>query len=104
MDLEGRDYMTATGIGMELDTHTRTPYAEEWQRLLNEVRRKKEAKITSKKNKKKTKTAEESTLLLQTCLRIAVIVLTKLLFSSSKTNEQVTLLRNALMKTGLIRQ
>lgn len=54
MELEGCDYLTATGIGigMEMDTPTRTPYGQRWQELVAERHKR---KLENKANKKKQK-------------------------------------------------
>ena len=52
MELEGCDYLTATGIGMEMDTPTRNPYGQRWQELVAERHKR---KLENKANKRKQK-------------------------------------------------
>ena len=61
MELEGCDYLTATGIGMDMDTPTRTPYGQSWQELVDEKQRRvQENKANKRKQKQPRKIFKKS--------------------------------------------
>ena len=61
MELEGCDYFTATGIGMDMDTPTRTPYGQSWQELVDEKQRRiQENKANKRKQKQLRKIFKKS--------------------------------------------
>ena len=55
MDIEGCDYLTATGFALELDKPSRTRYGNRWAGLLAEARQGKEVKKKSKRKQRQPK-------------------------------------------------
>ena len=55
MDLEGCDYLTATGIALKCNKPTRTPYGQRWESLVAEANERKQVSKTSTRKQKKPK-------------------------------------------------
>ena len=55
VDIEGCDYLTATGFALELDKPSRTPCGNRWASLLAEACQRKEVNKKSKRKKKQPK-------------------------------------------------